>query len=122
MVAQMDLTSYVEHTHTATDDAVLWETFKSFLLPYGFDSLIFCLMSDHPSIAQKATHGIITGYPDDWMKHYKASNYEPIDLLSGKDNSKVGAEEFLTDEQVRLLIAFRDGEEVALTSHNLQEA
>jgi DNA-binding CsgD family transcriptional regulator len=38
-------------------------------------------MSDHPSIGEKAKHGIITGYPEDWMKHYNASNYEPIDPI-----------------------------------------
>lgn len=77
----MDLPAYVAQTHTAPDDTALWELLKSFLLPYGFDSLIFCLMSDHPSIGEKAKHGIITGYPEDWMKHYKASNYEPIDPI-----------------------------------------
>jgi DNA-binding CsgD family transcriptional regulator len=78
---KMDLPAYVAHTHTAPDDTALWESLKSFLLPYGFDSLIFCLMSDHPSINEKAKHGIITGYPEDWMKHYNASNYEPIDPI-----------------------------------------
>jgi DNA-binding CsgD family transcriptional regulator len=78
---EMDLSTYVDHTHKAADDAVLWDTLKSFLLPYGFDSLIFCLMSDHPSIGEKAKYGIITGYPEDWMKHYAASNYEPIDPI-----------------------------------------
>jgi DNA-binding CsgD family transcriptional regulator len=77
----MDLSTYVAHTHKAPDDAALWDTLKAFLLPYGFDSLIFCLMSDHPSIGEKAKHGIITGYPEDWMKHYTASNYEPIDPI-----------------------------------------
>jgi hypothetical protein len=48
--------------------------------------------------------------------------HDPIDLLVQKDNSHIGAEEFLTDEQVKLLVAFRSGEPVALTSHNLQEA
>lgn len=77
----MELTTYVAHTHKVGDDTALWETLKSFLLPYGFDSLIFCLMSDHPSIGEKAKHGIISGYPADWMKHYTASNYEPIDPI-----------------------------------------
>jgi DNA-binding CsgD family transcriptional regulator len=81
MDTPMDLTSYVAQTHTATDDTALWETLKSFLSPYGFDSLIFCLMSDHRSIGENAKHGIITGYPEDWMKHYNASNYEPIDPI-----------------------------------------
>lgn len=47
--------------------------------------------------------------------------HDPIDLLVEMDNSHIGAEEFLTEEQVKLLDAFRRGEPVALTSHNLQE-
>lgn len=52
-----------------------------FLRPIGFDSQIFCLMTDHASIGQPAKHGIMSGYPDDWMKHYVASDYEPIDPI-----------------------------------------
>lgn len=38
-------------------------------------------MTDHASINAPAKHGIMTGYPDDWMKHYVTSNYEPIDPI-----------------------------------------
>jgi DNA-binding CsgD family transcriptional regulator len=77
----MHLLNYVAQTHKASNETELWELLKAFLAPYGFDSLIFCLMSDHPSIGEPAKHGIITGYPEDWMKHYIASNYEPIDPI-----------------------------------------
>lgn len=48
--------------------------------------------------------------------------HDPMDLLTGKDNSQIGAEEFLTDEQVKLMEEYYATGDVALTSHNLQEA
>lgn len=45
--------------------------------------------------------------------------HNPLDLLLGVDNSEVGAEDFLTDEQNHLLEAYRSGNAIALTSHDL---
>ncbi len=45
--------------------------------------------------------------------------HDPIDLLTEKDNTNVGAEDFLTDAQIELLKNHNEGKEVALTSHNL---
>jgi hypothetical protein len=45
-----------------------------------------------------------------------------MDLIQGTDNSRLGAEDFLTEEQTRLLEQYHYGESVALTSRNLQEA
>lgn len=45
--------------------------------------------------------------------------HDPIDLLVDKDNSQIGAEEFLTEEQIALLDEYHKGQEVALTSHSL---
>ena len=46
--------------------------------------------------------------------------HDPIDLLTGKDNSHIGAEEFLTEEQVKLMDEYHASGSGALTSHNLQ--
>jgi ectoine hydroxylase-related dioxygenase (phytanoyl-CoA dioxygenase family) len=48
--------------------------------------------------------------------------HDPMDLLTGKDNSQIGAEEFLTQEQVKLMEEYYATGNAALTSHNLQEA
>lgn len=45
--------------------------------------------------------------------------HDPIDLLTGTDNSHLGAQDFLTDQQKQLLDTYHQGQKVALTSHNL---
>jgi DNA-binding CsgD family transcriptional regulator len=45
----------------------------------GYDRVLFSLMSDHPSLALKAGHGIMRNYPDTWMKHYVEKGYEHLD-------------------------------------------
>jgi len=47
--------------------------------------------------------------------------HDPIDLLTGKNNRNIGAEDFLTTEQRSLIQAYHNGEEAALTSHNLTD-
>lgn len=77
----MDIIDYIARSHSLKSDEELFSLLKEFLHPFGFDSLLFCLMTDHPSIGQPAKHGILAGYPEDWMKHYTASHYEPIDPI-----------------------------------------
>ena len=48
--------------------------------------------------------------------------HDPIDLLRGADRSREGAEDFLTDEQTRLLREYHENQSLALTSHNLKAA
>lgn len=104
----MDLTAYVANSHAAPDDTALWDNLKSFLLSYGFDSSIFCLMSDHPSIGEKAKHGLIDGYPDDWMKHYIANNYEADDGI--RRQSQVQRQNIFTWEGAEKLTPYNKKE------------
>lgn len=45
--------------------------------------------------------------------------HDPMDLLTKEDNSSLGAQDFLTDEQQKLMLEFNSGVEKALTSHNV---
>lgn len=77
----MNLLEFIVASHRSESEEQLFNLLKEFLTPYGFDSMIFCLMTDHASIGESAKHGIITGYPEDWMKHYAAQDYEVIDPI-----------------------------------------
>jgi ectoine hydroxylase-related dioxygenase (phytanoyl-CoA dioxygenase family) len=48
--------------------------------------------------------------------------HDPIALLRGVEHRGEGAEDFLTDEQTRLLREYRENQSLALTSHNLKAA
>src|SRR5579883_616232 len=45
----------------------------------GYDRFCYSLITDHPSLGLKAGHAVVSNYPDDWMKHYKANHYETKD-------------------------------------------
>lgn len=45
----------------------------------GFDHIVFSLLTDHPVISRPAQHAIFCSYPEAWMRHYEARNYEAID-------------------------------------------
>src|SRR5690606_38718787 len=46
---------------------------------YGFDRVLFSLMTDHPSIGKSSGHGIMRNYPGEWMAYYADRKYEDAD-------------------------------------------
>jgi ectoine hydroxylase-related dioxygenase (phytanoyl-CoA dioxygenase family) len=48
--------------------------------------------------------------------------HDPSHLIRGTDTSRLGAEDFLTDEQTRLMQQYHRDASLALTSHNLKAA
>lgn len=77
----MDFLTLITQMHASTDESGLFTVLEHFVRPLGFDSVIFCLMTDHATIGEPAKHGKIVGYPDDWMKHYMANDYEVFDPI-----------------------------------------
>lgn len=45
----------------------------------GYERVVFSLMTDHPTLNLQKEHGLVTNYPDDWMKHYVSQKYAAID-------------------------------------------
>ncbi|HYD19119.1 MAG TPA: autoinducer binding domain-containing protein, partial [Patescibacteria group bacterium] len=62
----------------------LFDVYKSAMAGLGFDRVIFSLMTDHLDIKRVAGHGIISNYPDDWMKYYIGNNYANTDPVRGR--------------------------------------
>lgn len=53
--------------------------FNALMLDYGYDSNVYTLLTDHPSIGEKSTHGLAASYPQDWLEIYNARQYQGID-------------------------------------------
>jgi DNA-binding CsgD family transcriptional regulator len=51
---------------------------------YGYERVVFSLMTDHPTLNLRSRHGLVTNYPEDWMKHYLDKGYEHIDPVRQK--------------------------------------
>ncbi len=50
------------------------------------------------------------------------NGHNPITLLTGENRDELGAEDFLTDEQTKLMLEYEKNQNKALTAHNLQAA
>lgn len=53
--------------------------FNRLMLEYGYDSNVFTLLTDHPSIGERSTHGLAASYPQDWIDHYNERGFQAID-------------------------------------------
>ena len=43
---------------------------------FGYDTIVYSLMTDHPSLGLERMHGLEVSYPADWMNHYLANGLE----------------------------------------------
>ncbi len=75
----MDILSFIEKTNKASNSKELFSILKQLMAYYGFDRILFSLMTDHTTISRAAGHGLMRNYPDDWMAHYNEKNYQDID-------------------------------------------
>jgi DNA-binding CsgD family transcriptional regulator len=58
------------------------EAFRQFnrlMLEYGYDSNVYTLLTDHPSIGLKSTHGLQASYPQSWIDFYNSRRYQQAD-------------------------------------------
>ncbi len=75
----VDFLQFIEDTNSADSEEKLFELFQKQLADLGFDRVLYSMMTDHDSIGQKAGHGIMRNYPEDWMRHYTEREYVHID-------------------------------------------
>lgn len=58
------------------------EAFRRFndaMLDYGYDSNVYTLLTDHPSIGLKSTHGLAASYSKEWLDYYNKRQYQHVD-------------------------------------------
>lgn len=53
--------------------------FSDIMRDYGYGSNVYSLMTDHPSIGLKSTHGLVDTYPRDWLDYYNEQRYQRDD-------------------------------------------
>ncbi|WP_176086775.1 LuxR family transcriptional regulator [Martelella sp. HB161492] len=63
----------------------------AFVAHHGYDKAVFSLMTDHPSIGETALHGMLTVYPEDWMKYYRERDCHEVDPVFQLIISRPGA-------------------------------
>jgi DNA-binding CsgD family transcriptional regulator len=71
----MLLEEFITQSNHASSQKEVFALFQSALRDLGYDSIVYSLLTDHPSIGRKAGHGVMGNYPTDWMDYYMAKGY-----------------------------------------------
>ncbi|MGH1376252.1 MAG: helix-turn-helix transcriptional regulator [Alphaproteobacteria bacterium] len=75
----ISLEQFIERTNAASSAEDVFSLYQQVLKQYGYDSICYCLVTDHPSLGLKANHGIMQNYSEEWVNHYNKSEYKSID-------------------------------------------
>lgn len=70
---------FIENTNQATSAKEVYTLLLGALSNLGYDKVVYSLITDHPTLSQKASHGIVGNYSDEWMAHYLESDYQYFD-------------------------------------------
>ena len=71
----MTLEEFITRSNAAHSQDEVFALFRQVLGERGYDSVVYSLLTDHPSIGRKAGHGVMGNYPTDWMDYYMAKGY-----------------------------------------------
>jgi DNA-binding CsgD family transcriptional regulator len=72
---RMTLEEFITHSNRASSQEEVFSLFRRALGDLGYDSVVYSLLTDHPSIGRKAGHGVMGNYPTDWMEYYMTRGY-----------------------------------------------
>ncbi len=84
-----DLAHLVEQITNGRTAEETFAHYTSFMSGYGYERVIYSLLTDHPSLSLKKQHGLATSYPEHWLKYYNEKNYLKIDpVVIGIEKSR----------------------------------
>jgi DNA-binding CsgD family transcriptional regulator len=74
-VRRMTFEEFITLSNRASSQEEVFALYRQALRDLGYDSVVYSLLTDHPSIGRKAGHGVMGNYPTDWMDYYLAKGY-----------------------------------------------
>lgn len=80
----MDFETFVIVTNEAETPDDVYALFIQAMQRFGFDRSVYSFLTRHASVGFEAGHAIACAYPDDWMEHYFARQYQRIDPVIGE--------------------------------------
>ena len=89
-VRMADLADSIQAIMNAQSAEEAFSSFCRIMREYGYEQVVYTLVTDHPSLGLKRQHGLATSYPEHWMKYYHEKNYLPVDpVVAGAMNFRV---------------------------------
>jgi len=70
---------YLERSEKARNEEELFKIFHETVLQHGFDLAAFSLLTDHKDLRLKASNGVFTNFPAEWVRYYAAHGLDEID-------------------------------------------
>ena len=70
---------FIEDTNACTSREEAFDLYQKAISQFGFDSAVYTFITDHKAADIKAKHAVQCNFPEDWMKHYVANDYQDID-------------------------------------------
>jgi LuxR family quorum sensing-dependent transcriptional regulator len=70
---------YLEKSEKARNEEELFRIFQETVLQYGYDLAAFSLLTDHKDLRLKASFGVFTNFPVEWVRYYAAHGLGEID-------------------------------------------
>ena len=77
-----DLETHSEAINKAKNINEAFAYFCKVMGEYGYDRVVYSLLTDHHSLGLPRHHGLATSYPEDWMKYYNEKNYLDYDPVA----------------------------------------
>jgi DNA-binding CsgD family transcriptional regulator len=79
-----ELEQYIESINTASSPEEAFARFCTIMRKHGYERVAYSLVTDHPTLGLPRQHGLVTSYPEDWMKYYSEKNYMDIDPVTAR--------------------------------------
>lgn len=70
---------FISSTNEAKSQQELFDIFIKTVSQFGYDMAVYSFLTDCPSIDKKAGHGVLSSYPEEFMKIYLENGYTNID-------------------------------------------
>ena len=78
------LEDFIVQSNQAQSCEDVFDLFEQHLKDYGYDQVVYCLLTDHLSLGLDAQYGIFSTYPNNWLEHYQNNEYHLTDPVFRK--------------------------------------
>ena len=75
----MDIEDFIDTSNRISTIPELFDRFVQALECYGYDRILFALMTDHSALRIEAKHDFLKTYPHEWIEHYFSEGFIDID-------------------------------------------
>lgn len=77
-----NLETYIELINTSKTPAEAFDHYCGVMKKFGYDRVVYSLMTDHPSLGLSRQHGLVSSYPQHFVDYYNKVGYMDHDPVA----------------------------------------